>query len=80
MSLDKKDQELHDEMLARLTSLVEYLQANDFGYWLTVGRLGTAANYCGGNKAEVVGAVTNLTERNPQIAGTLRQALDEGLL
>lgn len=73
------DQKIHDEMLFKLKDLVDFLNANKFGYWLTVGRKGQAANYCGGSRGDVTGAVISLTQRNEEIASLLQKALIESL-
>jgi hypothetical protein len=80
MEFSKKDQELHDEIVIKLQALSKDLKRAGFGYWLTVGRKGQAANYCGGPKDDVVGAVVNLAERNPELAHALQCALDESLI
>jgi hypothetical protein len=75
----KSNQEIHDEMLVKLKDLVEHLNKNGFGYWITIGREGTSANYCGGKKGDVLGAATHLLERNTEIASLLQKALIESL-
>jgi hypothetical protein len=76
----KEDEEMHDRMLEKLKPLIDYATDNGFGFWVTIGRKGQAANYCGGGMDDVIGAVTDLVERNPQVAYILKSSIEDSLL
>jgi len=71
--------EEHKELIAKLAGLVDFLQRNGFGYWLSVGKDGQGANYCGGKVHDVVDVVSDLASRNEQVAKLLQDALNESL-
>jgi hypothetical protein len=67
----------HDELLELLNPLIEFMDKNDFHYFIVAGKGGMCSRYMRGKYQEVHGMVHGMMENNAHVRYLIKDLNDE---
>lgn len=75
MSLDNIAENKHDELLALLNPLIDFMNSNGYNYFLVAGKDGICSRYMRGQHNEVAGILTGFMESNKGVMSLLKDSV-----
>lgn len=67
----------HDELLALLNPLVDFMNKNGFSYFLVAGKDGTCSRFMNGDFYDLSGMITSFAQDHKNAKGMLEHALKD---
>lgn len=67
----------HDELLALLNPLVDFMTENDFSYFLVAGKNGVCTRHMRGKFNDVFGMISGMAENNGEVKAILERSVNE---
>jgi len=67
----------HQELLNLLLPLIDFMDKNNFHYFLIAGKDGVCSRYLEGKPTELLSMITSMAEKHPQFKTILNLAVNE---
>lgn len=75
--MNKPEPTKHEQLLSLLLPLIEFMDKNEFSYFLVAGKDGTCSRYMRGNFQDAISMLTGMAENNPEVKYMLKEAVNE---
>lgn len=69
----------HNELLVNLKPLIDFIQVNDFSYFLVAGKDGICSRYLSGNYDDLRGMIEGMIESHPQFIAIFQDIMNDRL-
>ena len=69
--------EKHKELLALLIPLIDFMDKNEYNYFLVAGKDGTCSRYMRGNNLDLAAMLTGMAENNDAVKSLLKDSTNE---
>lgn len=71
MKLEKMSETKHDELLALINPLVDFMAENEYSFFLVAGKDGVCTRHLMGNYEDVYGMIIGMMQSNKQVCGII---------
>lgn len=77
MNIKKTNETKHQELLALLNPLLDFLTENNYNLFLVAGKDGTCTRHAFGNNDDVAGMIKGMMENNEDIKTLINQVVKQ---
>lgn len=77
MQLETLSENKHDELLALLNPLVDFMNKHEYNYFIVAGKDGTCSRYLAGDYFEVASIIEGLTNKHKQLKSMLKDIVED---
>lgn len=75
--MNKPEPTKHEQLLSLLLPLIEFMDTNEFNYFLVAGKDGVCSRYMRGKFQDVILMLTGMAEKTPEVKYILKEVVNE---
>ena len=77
MNLETTSETKHEELIKILQPLVDFMNENEYSYFIVAGKDGLCSRYMNGNYFDVHGMIKGMAETNKQVGAIVMEVVEE---